>query len=153
ADVEVATAGAVPLERFVADAAALRRFNAWLGSVFGGAALLLAAFGIYGVVASSVAQRQREIGLRIAVGARPAGILRLVVGEGMGVALAGMAGGELAALLLARWAARLLFGIGAADPATLCQAAGTLLGAALLACLVPARRAAMVDPVVALRSE
>jgi len=153
ADVEVATAGAMPLERFVADAAALRRFNAWLGGAFGGAALLLAAFGIYGVVASGVAQRRREIGLRIAIGARPAGILRLVVAQGMAVALAGMAGGELAALLLARWAARLLFGIGAADPATLCQAAGILLGAALLACIVPARRAAAVDPVVALRSE
>jgi len=152
-DAEVATSRPAPLARYLEDATALRRFNAWLGGIFGGAALLLAAFGIYGVIASGVAQRRREIGLRIAVGARPAGILRLVIGEGMALALAGMALGVAAALGLARAASRLLFGIGAGDPVTLLEAACALLGVALLACWVPARRAAKVAPIVALRHE
>jgi predicted permease len=153
ADPDVATSRMAPLSSFVGDAVALRRFNAWLVGVFGGAAVLLAALGIYGVIAFSVAQRQREIGLRMAFGARPAGILRLVIAQGLTLAIAGIAGGVLASLLLTRLASRLLYGIGANDAATLWEAACILLGAALLACYVPARRAASVDPMVTLRHE
>jgi putative ABC transport system permease protein len=153
ADPDVATSRMAPLSRFVGDAVALRRFNAWLAGAFGAAAVLLAALGIYGVIAFSVAQRQREIGLRMAFGARPAGILRLVIAQGLTLALAGVAGGVLASWLLTRLAARLLYGIGANDPATLWEAACVLLGTALLASYVPARRAASVDPMVTLRHE
>ncbi|HEV3459063.1 MAG TPA: FtsX-like permease family protein [Thermoanaerobaculia bacterium] len=153
ADPDVATSRMAPLSRFVGDAVALRRFNAWLAGVFGAAAVLLAALGIYGVIAFSVTQRQREIGLRMAFGARPAGILRLVITQGLTLAIAGVAGGVLASLLLTRLTARLLYGIGANDAATLWQAACVLLGTALLACWLPARRAASVDPMVTLRHE
>ncbi len=153
ADPDVATSRMAPLSRFAGDAVALRRFNAWLAGAFGGTALLLAALGIYGVIAFSVAQRQREIGLRMAFGARPAEILRLVIAQGLTLAIAGVAGGVLASLLLTRLTARLLYGIGAGDAATLWEAACILLGAALLACWVPARRAAGVDPMVTLRHE
>jgi putative ABC transport system permease protein len=153
ADPDVATSRMAPLSRFVGDAVALRRFNAWLAGVFGAAAVLLAALGIYGVIAFSVAQRQREIGLRMAFGARPAGILRLVITQGLTLAISGVAGGVLASLLLTRLTARLLYGIGANDAATLWQAACVLLGTALLACWLPARRAASVDPIVTLRHE
>jgi putative ABC transport system permease protein len=153
ADAEVATSRIAPLESFVADATALRRFNAWLAGMFGGAALLLAALGIYGVIAFGVAQRKREIGLRIALGAKPEGVLRLVVAQGMTLAVAGIGGGVLASLALTRWTSGLLFGIGAGDAATLCEAACLLLGVALLACYVPARKAMRVDPMIVLRYE
>jgi len=152
-DADVATSRMAPLAGYLADALALRRFNAWLAGLFGVAALALAAIGIYGVIACSVAGRRREIGVRIAFGARPAGILSLVVVAAMAPAAAGVAAGLLAALALARFASRLLFGVGAHDAATLAEAASFLLVVALLACWLPARRAAKVDPMTALRGD
>jgi ABC-type antimicrobial peptide transport system permease subunit len=120
---------------------------------FGLLALLLAAIGLYGVVAYAVSQRTREIGLRIAIGARPVDVLRLVVGQGMRLALIGMMLGMAAALAVTRLITNLLFGLSPTDPVTLLGIALLLALATLLACWLPARRAASVDPMVALRHE
>ncbi|MBK8725227.1 MAG: ABC transporter permease [Holophagaceae bacterium] len=130
-----------------------RRFLAQLTACFGGAAAVLALLGVYGVVAFSVGQRRLEFGIRMALGARAADILALVLGEGLRIVGAGLGLGLVGCLVLSRLLAGLLFGIAPWDPATL-GAATLLLGAtALAACLPPALGAARVDPGVALRSE
>ena len=130
-----------------------KRFLLLLAGVFAGAALLLAAVGIYGLVAHSVARRTQEIGIRVALGAQRHDVLRLVVGEGARLALMGISLGVALALALTRLIASLLFGVGAADPLTFVSVA-TLLGViALLASYLPARRAMQVDPMTALRYE
>jgi putative ABC transport system permease protein len=130
-----------------------RRFSLVLIAVFAAVALLLALTGIYGVTAYSVAQRTREIGIRVALGARPRSVLGLVVGEGAIMALGGVAIGAAAALALTRLIASWLYGIGAGDPATFAVVGLALAGAAVAACWVPARRALRVDPMVALRTD
>jgi putative ABC transport system permease protein len=130
-----------------------RRLSMLLLSIFSAGALLLAVLGIYATLAYSVAQRTREIGVRMALGARAQGVVRLVVGQGMRLALLGAALGVAGALLLGRVIAGMLFGVGAHDPGTFAAVVAVLLGAALLACWVPAWRAARVDPVIALRAE
>jgi len=130
-----------------------RRVSMQLFAVFAGAALLLAALGIYGVMAYSVTQRTQEIGLRMALGAQTADVLYLVVRQGMMLVLIGIGVGLAGALGLNRVIASLLFGVNAADPTTF-VAISLLLGfVALLACYIPARRATLVDPVQALRAE
>jgi putative ABC transport system permease protein len=115
--------------------------------------LLLAAIGIYGVVAQSVIQRTQEIGIRMALGARPRDLVRMVVGQGARLALAGIVVGILGALGLTRVISSLLYGVKPTDAATFVAAALVLLGAVLLAALIPARTAARVDPMIALRQE
>jgi predicted permease len=130
-----------------------RRFNLTLVGVFAATALLLAVAGIYGVMAYSVARRTHEIGVRMALGASASNVLRLVLGQGMLTTVVGVMIGIAGALALTRAMQSLLFGVSATDPVTLVGVALLLGFAALLACYVPARRAAKVDPMVALRYE
>ena len=122
-------------------------------ALFGGVALLLSAIGIYGVLAFAVAQRTREIGIRMALGAQRSAILRLVVREGRGMTLAGASVGLLGALAGTRLMRSLLFGVAPNDPWTMAAVIAILAGVAVLAMLSPVRRATRVDPVVALRTE
>jgi putative ABC transport system permease protein len=129
------------------------RFAAFLMSVFAAMALLLAAIGVYGIVAFSVGQRQRELGLRLALGAEASDITRLVLGGGFRLGAAGTLAGLVAALLAGRTIESALFGTSPADPGTLAASALVLLGTVLVACFLPARRAARVDPTRTLRTE
>jgi putative ABC transport system permease protein len=129
------------------------RFNALLLVAFAGLALLIAAVGIYGVLAYSVSQRVQEIGVRMALGAERSAVMRLIVGQGLTVALAGVGVGLAAAAAASRVLASLLFGVDARDPLTFGAGAFVLTVVALAACAVPAWRASRVDPVVALRAE
>ena len=130
-----------------------RRFNLLLVAVFAGAALLLAVAGIYGVMAYSVERRSSEIGVRMALGASPRDVLRLVLGQGISTILAGLACGTLGAYALTRTMDSLLFGLSATDPLTFLGVALLLASVTLAACYIPARRATRVDPMVALRYE
>ncbi len=124
-----------------------------LFAVFAVAALLLAAIGIYGVMSFSVTQRTHEIGLRMALGADRSHVLRLILREGLVLALFGLGVGLLGGILVGRAVQSTLYQVGAIDLPSLCMVAALLLAAALLACFLPARRATRVDPMVALRCE
>jgi putative ABC transport system permease protein len=141
------------MQEVLDDSLSQRRFQAMLGTVFAGTALLSAALGIYGVVSCSVARRRNEIGIRAALGARPSDLRWLVVRQGLAPVFIGLLGGILAALALGRVLSGLLFEINANDPATIAITALVLLATGAAACLLPARRATQVDPVEALRSE
>ncbi len=130
-----------------------RRFQALLCSAFGGLALLLAALGLYGLIAWSVAQRTREIGIRMALGAEQRSVLRMIVLEGLRLAGAGLGIGLLGALAVSRALQSQLYGISSSDPLTYVTVAALIAGVAALASLVPARRAASIAPLIALRSE
>ena len=147
----VATLG--PLDDMVARSVELPRFLATMVLLFALIAMALAAVGIYGVMAFNVTLRTAELGVRIALGAGRGSVLRLVLGDGLRLALAGVAIGAVGALLLGRAMSSLLFGVGAADPLTFTATSLLLLGVAMLAALLPARRAAAVDPMRALKSE
>jgi predicted permease len=141
------------MNEVVTQSIAAQRFTGLLLSVFAAAALLLAAVGIYGVMAFSVAQRTQEIGIRLALGAQSRGIERLVLRRGMVMALAGVAAGTLGALVLTRFLQSFLFEVSASDPLTFAGVAALLSLVALAACYIPARRAMRVNPIVALRYE
>jgi putative ABC transport system permease protein len=141
------------MEQYISVSVAPRRFNVWLLTIFAGAALLLAGSGLYGVISYSVARRTAEIGLRIALGAQVGDTLRLVVVEGLKLAVIGVAIGLAAALVLTRLMASLLFDVSPVDPTTFLMTSALLIALALLACYMPARRAMRVDPIVALRHQ
>jgi putative ABC transport system permease protein len=152
-DPELALASVRTEDEWVEGNAAQPRFNSILLATFAMVALLMAALGIYGVLAYSVNQRTREIGVRMALGAQRGNVLRLIVGEGMKVALVGVAIGLAGGLALGRFLSSLVFGITVRDPLTFAAVAVVLSGVALAACILPARRASRVDPMEALRYE
>ena len=138
----------------VVDAAnAQPRFNLVLLAAFASIALMLAAVGVYGVMSYAVSRRTYEIGLRMALGAKPMDVVRLVVRQGMSVALVGGAVGVVGALALTRLLTGLLYGVAPSDPATFAAVSGLLVLVALLGSYLPARHAARVDPLMALRGE
>jgi len=141
------------MEDVIAGSVLRRRFAMLLLSIFAGLAVLLAVIGLYGVTSYAVSQRIHEIGIRMALGAQKEDVLKLIVGQGMRLAALGVALGLLAAIALTRLMAALLFGVSARDPITFGVVAALLAAVALLANYVPARRAAKVDPMVALRYE
>ncbi len=141
------------LEEVISGSLTARRFTLLLLGAFSALAMLLAAIGLYGVMAYAVAQRTREIGIRMALGAHPRDVLRLVLGQGMALTGVGLAIGIALALALGRSMSSLLYGLAPHDPATFAAVAMLLAGVAALASYIPARRAMRVDPVVALRYE
>ncbi len=130
-----------------------RRLATWLLALFACAALMLAAVGIYGVMSYSVSQRTREIGVRMALGAQADDVLKLILGQGFRLIRLGLVVGCVAALLLARLMRTMLFGVSATDPLIIAGVALLLVIVALIACFIPARRAANVDPMIALRQD
>ena len=141
------------MEQALARSVAARRFSTILLSVFAALALVLAAVGIYGVISYSVAQRTREVGIRMALGAQTTDVLKLVVRDGLKLVVIGVAIGLAGAFMLTRLMSTLLFGVTPTDIVTYATVALALIGVALAACYIPARRAAKVDPLVALRFE
>ena len=141
------------MEEVIAGSLAARRFSMTLLNFFAAVALLLAGVGLYGVISYLVGQRTHEFGIRLALGARPGDVLRLVLSRGLKMALAGVLVGLIAALGLTRLMASMLYGVSPTDPITFTIIAVLLTAVALLACLVPALRATKVDPMIALRAE
>lgn len=152
-DPDLAITNVQTLEQLVATSVATPRFVLSLFGSFAAIALVLASLGIYGVIAYTVTQRTRELGIRLALGARGADVVRLVMGQGMRLALLGLALGLLASFGLMRLMTKLLFGVTATDPFTFAGIALLLGAVALLACWIPAQRATKVDPMIALRHE
>jgi putative ABC transport system permease protein len=144
---------AMSMDRLLADSIDDSRFYMRLLGIFAAIAVLLAAVGIYGVMAYFVSERTREIGIRIALGAQRANVLGMVAKLGLKLTLIGVVVGIAMAVGLTRLIARFLFGVSATDPTTFAVVAIALAGVALLACYIPARRAIRVDPMVALRYE
>jgi ABC-type antimicrobial peptide transport system permease subunit len=137
----------------VAESLAERRFSMEMVALFALTALFLAAIGIYGVISYVVSERTHEFGIRLALGAQRASIMRMVFRQGLGLAIAGAAIGLAVAAEVSRLMAGLLFGVRPTDPLTFAGVSVLLTGVALVACYLPARRAIRVDPIVALRSE
>jgi len=141
------------MDEIVADSLAARRFSMILLGVFAALALVLSSIGIYGVISYLVGQRTHEIGIRMALGAQQGDVLKLVLGQGMRMALVGVGIGLAAAIGLTRLMSKMLFQVSATDPITLIGVSVVLIGVALAACYIPARRAMRTDPIVALRYE
>jgi predicted permease len=141
------------MEGVFGDSVSRQRFLSLLLGIFAAVALMLAAIGTYGVLSYLVTERQREIGIRVALGASAAGIVRLVLRQGLSITVIGVLLGVLGALALARVTQSLLFGVSPTDPLTYVAVGGVILAVALVACMVPAQRAMRVDPLVAIRND
>ena len=152
-DKNLPVANVATMEQILSTSLAAQQFNMLLLGIFAVVAFVMAMVGIYGVMSYMVTQNTREIGIRMALGARPGNILKLVVGQGMVLTLAGLSVGVPGAFALTRYLESLLFDISPTDPLTFASVSLLLAGVALLACYIPARRAARVDPMVALRYE
>jgi len=142
-----------PLDDVFGDTSAQRRTQTWLLGAIAGLALLMSLVGIYGVVSSVVVARTREIGVRVALGARASEVVRLVFREALSVAAIGVVVGLAGALVLTGLMRHLLFGVGPRDPVTMLGSVAALLAVAAAASILPARRAAAIDPIIALRLE
>jgi putative ABC transport system permease protein len=143
----------VPMRSIISDGLASQRFSMILMAIFAGLALIMASVGIYGVVSYVTSQRTHEMGIRMALGAERKSVVMMVVGQGLKLALIGVAVGLAGALVLSRFLSSLLYGVSATDPLTFIGVSIILIAVALVACYIPARRAAKVDPMVALRYE
>jgi predicted permease len=152
-DAQLSPSHMQPMEQVIAESNTRQSFNTLLLTVFAGLALLLAAVGIYGLMSYSVEQRTQEIGIRMALGANQGRILRLIMGQGMRLAVIGTVVGLLAAYGLTRLLAQFLYGVKPGDPLAFSIVAAVLIVVTLLAALMPTRRAMRVDPIVALRQE
>jgi putative ABC transport system permease protein len=152
-DPRIPLSEAESMSEYLGDLTAVQRFTSMILSCFAGLGLMLAMTGIYGVIAYLVAQRTQEIGIRLALGAPRSAVLWLVSSQGLRMALGGLAVGLLGTTLAARSLTSLLYGVSALDPVTLGAASVALIAIALAACALPARRAARIDPMRALRSE
>jgi putative ABC transport system permease protein len=152
-DPELPVFGAQMLNEMVSASLSERRFSMEIVALFALTALLLAGLGIYGVISYIVSERTHEIGIRLALGAQHRNILRMILRQGLGLAIAGAAVGLVCALIVSQLMAGLLYGVRPTDPLTFAGVALLLIGVALLACYIPARRAIRVDPLVALRYE
>ena len=141
------------MEAVVGDSLTRQRFLSLLLGIFAGVALLLAAIGTYGILAYMVSERQREIGIRMALGAGNSQVVGLVFKQGITIALVGIVVGVAGALALSRLTQSLLFGVDPADPATFGLVAGVIVVVATAACLIPMRRATRVDPLTAIRAD
>jgi len=145
--------GLTPMDELMSSTIADRTFNMFLLGTFAAVALILAAVGIYGLIAFSVAQRTRELGIRMALGALPRDVLLLVVRQGATLALAGIAVGSLGAIVSTRWMQSMLFHVDPLDPLTFAAVGVALAAVAVGATWVPALRAARVSPVTAMRTD
>jgi putative ABC transport system permease protein len=152
-DSEMPVSGVRTMETILSNSVASPRFNMMLLAIFAAVALVLAAVGIYGVISYSVTQRTHEIGIRMALGAKETDVLRMVVGQGMVLAMIGVAAGLAGAFAVTRLMSKLLYGVSTTDPATFALISLLLVAVAVVSSYIPARRATRVDPMVALRYE
>ena len=152
-DPDMPTYAEKTVEEYLDGSLSVPRFNTSLLALFAGLAMLLTAVGLYGVISYSVAQRTHEIGIRMALGAKPKDMMGLIVGQGLKLGLLGVGIGFVVAISLTHFLSSLLFGVTATDPVSFVGVIFLLLAVVLMACYFPARRAMRVDPMIALRHE